>query len=158
MRSAQAARQALAKAFPPAPLDTHDWAYTYDSRERFRAETNGKAWPEIPVSVAEWHHDVVHSLGPRHFAQIVPAFLNAVLGQEGLDALPRFLCSSLTPRGADDELFQQRIAVLTTDQRTAVANALATVRDLREQTGGTRYEFLDSALDAFWNQYVTGEP
>ncbi len=159
MQTAESARQALEAAFPPTPLDTShaldNWGRTYTSYERFEADTNGKSWTEIPGSVAEWHHDVIGFLDPPHFALLVPAFINAMIGQTGLDALPRFLCSSLTPTNATDEKFRLRIEALSHEQKLAIAKALVTVREIREQAGRPPYEFLDRALEAYWSEYAT---
>lgn len=158
MPATGAAFDHLVAAFPPVPLDTrralNAWGRTYGSGERFEAETNGKAWTEIPASVAEWHHDILRFLDPPHLAQLLPAFMSALLAQTGLDQLPRFLCSVLTPDGDDDEKFKLRVAALSDEQRRAIAAVLAAVRDGREREERPRYEFLDRALTSYWAAYA----
>jgi hypothetical protein len=157
MPTLNAARAELENAFPRVPIDTttalDKWGRMYTSQERFLLDTNGKRWSEITAASAEWHHDVLRSLDPTSLAQLLPALLSACLTDEGIDALPRFLCSVLTPDGDDDEHFNMRVAALSNDQLSAVASSLRAIEEQRASEGKPRFDFLDKALARFWHKY-----
>lgn len=127
---------ALTDAFPPHPLDPSQakraWAGGYLDVVTFRAGLEGRRWDELDRAFLEFHGETMHFLRPPAFAELLPAYLVAVLQhEERLDMLPTFVLSALTPPVDGSELqphYAANVASLTPAQRQVVARALDWLR------------------------------
>ena len=98
----------------------------------FRAGLEGRRWDELEWPFLECHGETIHFLKPPAFAELLPAYLVAVLlHEERLDMLPTFVLSALTPPLDGAELqpnYAANVASLTPAQRQVVARALDWLR------------------------------
>jgi len=148
----QAALDELRTAFPPRTLDTEgvfaEWGVSYTDGTSYKAEAHGKRWDELSPRFLEFHHDALLFLGPAAVADVIPAYLAAVLrGAPELDMLPRFLIDVIT-RGADGERFDARFGRLPPAQRQAITHALEAWEGSLEDSH--RRRSITEALESYW--------
>lgn len=149
----------LRAAFPPHPLEPErmflEWGVSYTDGGAFKDGTRGKQWDELPAQFLEFHHDALLFLGPAALAEVIPAYLAAVLRRDReLDMLPTFLLSVLN-RSIDTERFDARFGRLPPAQRQAITHALeawaASEKDSHNQP-----QILE-ALDSYWRSARSGQ-
>lgn len=150
----QKALDALRSAFPPHPLDTQgafaDWGVSYTDGAKFKAGTHGRPWDALPAQLLVFHCDALGFLGPQAVADVIPAFLAAVLRQgDGLGMLPAFLLDVLTRGAEPDPRFDARFGGLSEAQRRAVRGALE-AWEAAVPEGSGRRGAIGAALASHW--------
>jgi hypothetical protein len=141
----------LETAFPPTPLHPErafaEWGTTYVDHQTFEDESRGKTWTQLSSKFLEFHHDALAYLGPEGLVAYVPAYLKAVLIDDGaLDLLPTFLFMTLRRSKTRD--FEARFARFSGAQRKAIAAVLVTLE--HKFDGLRRKEPITEALDEYW--------
>lgn len=140
MTTADDARRALAEAFPDKSIDPADafteWGVTYLDGDTFIAGVVGRGWRTLTSAFLEEHEDALYFLGPKAFANLLPAYAQAMFDPVSRDSvLPETLLAVLSPprRQSDLALWEKRHAarmkVLSHEQREALLKALTALGD-----------------------------
>ena len=148
----------LARVFPPHAIDpTHAFSErggTHVDANVFRDGVRGKQWTELDGEFLERHHDALVFFGPTSMPEYLPAYVSALVRRDpALSALPGFLLGTLT-RDADDRHFDTLFGRLTTEQRRAIARALAAYE--ADVAGTPRQTDVTTALDSYWRAQIGG--
>ncbi|MEO6775054.1 MAG: DUF6714 family protein [Kofleriaceae bacterium] len=114
----------LAAAFPAVKL--HPTTFTaaklwgaYTNDRSFEQATDGRAWSELSREVVEAHSAALGYMNPDAFIAVLPAYL-VVLGDAG-NELPAFVLGELTRKEDFRDVFDARVAQMTTQQRSVIA-------------------------------------
>jgi len=144
----------IVRAFPPRVMnfDTAfvNYGSAYLDAETFKAGATGRDWKSLPAAFLERHHDVLLSLDPALFAQLLPALLLALVQDAPeIDKLPYFVIPELRrpASAAEQPRFDAWAGALTSAQKSAVGHALEL---LLEDARGPERERLEAALNSYW--------
>jgi len=140
----------IGRSFPKTVLKDLSGALYLDC-ESFDEGINGQDWTNLTSVFLEFHHDALFHLQPGAFAQLLPAYLSALLEYpDSLDMLPPMLLSALTCKSAGDALFKERISRLNSEQSVLVARTLRTLA--RSWTHQNHREEIRMALSSHWDE------
>jgi hypothetical protein len=127
-------RAALIAAFPPTPITqatihTPDarWA-GYDERDELsRIETT--SWLAVAPEVLEHHAALLVHAGAALYRAILPAYLLLLVENEYSTALPFHVATQLSRKDSsvDRDIFDERVAPMTAEQRDIVRSAIAII-------------------------------
>jgi hypothetical protein len=92
------------------------------------ADFGGKHWSELPIPTVFYNRAGLSSLSPEGFRFYLPAFMTASLtatSEEGRGDISQYTMWSLAPDPESASRFQERISLLTDEEREVVREFLA---------------------------------
>lgn len=129
--STAALRRTLEHAFagtapPPQPIPPAPVGHPgHEERQQLAAAFAGKSWRDVPVAVAQHHHDALPFFSDEGFRHFLPAWLRGALEPD--TDLDFFALQELRPPPgvAERAAFEGRVAGFSPEQRAAIAAFLA---------------------------------
>ncbi|VAW81824.1 hypothetical protein MNBD_GAMMA12-1992 [hydrothermal vent metagenome] len=153
----------LCLAFPSHKIDSEraftSWGATYLDAKEFKLHLDGKSWNELDVNYLEVREDSLGFLGTKHFTQVLPAYLQAIVeGISPLSTLADTLLMILTKPSSEtdshlgEKRFEELVNELTDEQLVAIAMSLVYFTENHKEEASVESATL--ALDKFWRQYL----